>query len=175
MHDRQKRISLLARHNVGTMQKSDFIQSLSIAFGRPLDEDALIDLETTDQLTVLVKSAYNSAKRDSEPGFVRYFSRTQEEKVFALISCLGTKVRDGSVFLLFRQSRLCGAVSVEVGAALARACSLLAIDGDGITVIGESQKDGLLLDFSPDDSDNCYELVVWGSLWPVLFLACVPN
>src|SRR5271170_5747396 len=127
MHDRQKRINLLTRNNLGVTLKSDFIHSLSAALERQVDEVALLDLETTDQLAELVRSAYKSAKLDIEPSFVRYFSQSEHEKVFDLVTCLGDKLNKAPIFLLFRQSELCGAVSAESSTALAKARSLIGV------------------------------------------------
>jgi hypothetical protein len=173
MNDRQKRISLLARKNFGTAEKPAFLRVLSVALKSSLLEDCLTDIETADRLRQLSSSNYESAKRDTEPAFARYFSKAKQKEVFDLVSCLGAKVSNAPVILLFRQSELCGAVSVDGPTALTKARSLIEVDGDGLTVVAENQEDGLLLDYNPDDIDCCYELVVWGSLWPVLLLPCI--
>ena len=173
MNDRQKRISLLARKNFGTAEKPALIRVLSVALKSSLLEDCFTDIETADRLRQLSVSNYESAKHDPEPAFVRYFSKAEQKEVFDLVSCLGTKVSDAPIFLLFRQSELCGAILIGGHTAFAKARSLIEVDGDGLTVVAENQEDGLLLDYNPDDVDRCYELVVWGSLWPVLLLPCI--
>jgi hypothetical protein len=88
---------------------------------------------------------------------------------------MGTKIEAEPAFVLFRQSELCGAVSVEATEALANIRSLIEVDGDGPSVITADGRDGLTLDFNPDDEATCYELVVWGESWPILLLPCLSS
>lgn len=173
MNERQQRIRQLARQNDGRAAKPEFIQKLSILLRREFDDLSFADLETTDELRKLAGEGYVSAKDPREPGFARYFSRAEEAYVLSLIACLGTKIKGSPAFALFSQSEVCGAVSLEATEALANIGRLIDVDGDGPSVITADRHDGLLLDFNPDDEDTCYELVVWGETWPILFLPCL--
>jgi hypothetical protein len=173
MNERQQRISQLVRQNSRRAAKSEFIQRLSSLLRREFDDLSFVDLDTTNELRKLVGEGYVSAKDPREPGFARYFSRAEEAYVLSLVACLGTKIKGSPAFALFRQSEVCGAVSLEATEALANIRRLIEVDGDGPSVITADRNDGLLLDFNPDDEDTCYELVVWGEAWPILFLPCL--
>ncbi len=81
MNDRQKRISLLARKNFGAGRKTGFHSSSFSRSESSLLEDCLTDIETVDRLRQLSSSNYESAKRDTEPAFVRYFSKAEHKEV----------------------------------------------------------------------------------------------
>ncbi len=175
MSDRQTRISELVRKQRGAVAKPAFLRALSNALNRQVLANELIDLETTDQIRMSAGVGYQLAKDGKEPAFARYFSNSETDIVTNLVSRLGSKITTKNAFLLFSQSELCGAVAIATSDVFENAKQLLLVDGDGLTVVGASKEDGLLLDFNPDDEACCYELVVWGNLWPMLFLDCLSN
>jgi hypothetical protein len=175
MNEMQQRISELVRENRGRAAKLEFIQRLSILLRKEFDESSFADFEATDELRRIAGEGYESAKDPREPGYARYFSRAEEAYVFSVVACMGTKIEAEPAFVLFRQSELCGAVSVEATEALANIRSLIEVDGDGPSVITADGRDGLTLDFNPDDEATCYELVVWGESWPILLLPCLSS
>jgi hypothetical protein len=173
MNERQQRISELVRENRGRAAKLEFIQRLSILLRKEFDESSFADFEATDELRRLTGEGYESAKDPREPGYDCYFSRAEEAYVFSLVACVGTKIKGEPAFVLFRQSELCGAVAMEATEALANMRSLVDVDDDGPSVITADRQNGLILDSNPDDEATCYELVVWGKSWPMLFLPCL--
>jgi len=172
---RQRRISEFVQENRGQAARQEFIQRLSILLRKEFDDSSFADGETTDELRRLIGEGYEAAKDPREPGFAQYFSRAEEAYVCSLVACLGTKIKGAPAFALFRQSELCGAVAIEATEALAHIRSLIEVDGDGASVITADRRDGLILDFNPDDETTCYELVVWGESWPILFLPCLSS
>lgn len=175
MNERRERLSQLVQRNRGEVAKSEFVFRLSIALRREIDDTSFADLATTNELRRLAGEGYESAKDPREPGFARYFSRAEETHVFSLVGCLGTKIMGAPAFALFRQSELCGAVSIEATEALANIRSLIDVDGDGPILITADLRDGLMLDVNPGDEATCYELVVWGQSWPILLLPCLSS
>ena len=175
MNERQRRISELGQENRARAAKPEFIQRLSVLLRREFDASSFADRETTGELRRRSGEGYEFAKDPREPGFARYFSRAEEGYVLSLVACLGTKIHGAPAFALFRQSELCGAVAIEATEALANIRSLIDVDGDGPSVITADRRDGLLLDFNPDDEATCYELAIWGESWPILFLACLSS
>jgi hypothetical protein len=175
MNDRQQRISELVRENRARAAKPKFIQRLSTLLRKEFDDSSFADFEATDELRRLAGEGYESAKDPREPGYAQYFSRAEETYVFSLVACVGTKIKGKPAFVLFRQSERCGAVAMEATEALANIRSLVDVDGDGPSVITADRRDGLILDFNPDDEATCYELVVWGESWPILLLPCLAS
>lgn len=175
MDERQQRIGQLVRKNRGEAAKSEFVSRLSIALRREIDDTSFADFATTDGLRKLAGEGYESAKDPREPGFARYFSAAESAHLFSLVGCLGTKIKGAPAFALFRQSELCGAVSMEATEALANIRSLIDVDGDGPSLITADGLDGLILEVNSGDEASCYELVVWGQSWPILLLPCLSS
>ena len=175
MNERKRRISESVQENRGRAARPEFIQRLSILLRREFDDSSFADYETTEELRRLIGEGYESGKDPREPGFARYFSSAEEGYVFSLVACLGTKINGAPAFALFRESELCGAVAMEATEALGSIRSLIDVDGDGVSVITADRRDGLILDFNPDDEATCYELVIWGESWPILLLPCLSS
>ena len=66
----------------------------------------------------------------------------------------------------------CGAVVLDILILLRHTGSLIRFDGDTLSAISADQTQGLLIDHNPDDSEQTYEVAVWGHRWSLLALGC---
>lgn len=169
--DRQEKIGFLSRAARGKVILPTFLASLSVATESEMSESMLTDLPGRDQLLAHFREGYASSKASGAVKFSKTYEAGKRDTLFKVISCFAERV-DEPVFLLTRDSEFCGAVRLHGGQLLRHCEAVLGIDGDAVMVLSEDHKQGVLLDYAPDDPESCYELTVWGAIWPLSILNC---
>lgn len=139
--------------------------------GSEITTTMLTDLEERDMLLEEVRRGYQSAKDSNTLAFSKYYRVENRNEVLGATSCFAEHLNE-TVYLLTKDSETCGAVRVQRGTLLRHCEAVLGIDGDAILVLSQDRTQGFVLDYTPDDPDNCYELTVWGGTWPLKILTC---
>jgi hypothetical protein len=174
MESRRQRIQLLSRLNRGKLALPSFLASLSEALRHPVEESALLPLSDTDALIDAFRTGYQNAIADSAISYRRFFARAEKRRVFRLADCLANELSNESVFFLTKKSEECGAIEIKASTLLRRAHAVISFDGDSIIALSKDRQQGLLIDHNTDDSDQQYEIAVWGDRWS-LPVSCLRN
>lgn len=174
MNTRQERIELLSRENRGRKTTPLFLATLSGLFGVAIEPSALATLPETDTLREAFRSGYQNVKEDAL-GYIRFFQQRETRLLFEFADCLAVKMQRERGLFLTKLSSECGAVELDVSVLLSHVGSVIRFDGDALSVISVDRTQGILIDQNPDDCDQTFEVVVWGSTWSLLALACGPQ
>lgn len=176
MKDISSRRQLLARKNYGRRQKLEFLTNLSFALSQKLVDDDLISLEETDYL----HDSYVAAFRLSVEGQISAYQQTwlsrEKDALELKLNCFKYNVTNNEVILFSRGYDYCGALKVNLYAALEHVFELLFIDEDSVSLLDEGKKNGFILDVhedhSEEESNEIYELVIWGDDWVKAIRKC---
>jgi hypothetical protein len=172
MTSRQEKLALLTRTNRGRIITPSFLAALSEALGESIGPSALSSLPETDALREAFRAGYVSAVKDGVPSYRRFFPQEAVKRVFHFADCLADQLRDEQGLFLTKLSSDCGAIGVGVSILLRHAVSVIDFDGDCLSAMSTDRTQGILIDHNPDDTNQTYEVAVWGDRWSLLALAC---
>lgn len=175
MDSRQEKIQLLSRMNRAKAAAPAFLADLSEALGESVDAAALLPPTDTDEIMASLRVGYQAAIRPDEISYRRFFRSSERNLVLRLADCLSGSLLGEDVFFATKLSEDCVAVRLSLSVLLSHAASILRLDGDSLSALSEDRKQGVLIDQNPDDTEQAYEVVLWGDRWPLLALACDQN
>jgi hypothetical protein len=172
MDNRQQKIRLLSRMNRDRAEIQPFLNGLSEVLGEPVEATALIGPADSDAIMQTLRSRYQSAIQDDSLSYRKFFRADERKVVLQLADCLAGRLRTENGLFLTKLGRDNRAVKLNISILLKHAESVIRFDGDSLSVLSEDRSQGLLIDHNPDDSEQTYEIAVWGESWPILILAC---
>ena len=175
MNSRQEKIQLLSRVNHGRAATPQFRASLSEALGEPIDASALVPLLESDALLEAFRNGYRRVVEAAVMGYRKFFRKPEARLLFQLADCLADRMLSERGLLLTKLDTNCGAVILDIRILLRHTGSLIRFDGDSVSAMSADQTQGLLIDHNRDDSEQTYEVAVWGDRWSLLALAWDPK
>jgi len=172
MDNRQAKIKQLSRANRERASRPAFLKGLLDAIGIEVGVEALIAPSKADELMSAYRRGYADAIKFDGMAYRRFWGSHQEAPVLRLASCLGDRLASEQVYFLTKFGGDCRAVLLGASDLLKEAASIIALDGDSLSLLSRDCIQGLLIDYNPDDSEQAYEFAVWGDRWPMVALAC---
>ena len=167
MEARRERISILSRRSRGAALLPTFLVELSTALGVSVTPKELLDLAETDTVSSILSDGYRVVLEGRQPSFRKFFSKAQESHLLYLVDGLNNRIGTESVVLHIKRSHLCGAIVAPASRVLARSKEIIGLDGDSLNIVSTDYRQGLILDFNPDEFEEHYELAIWGDRWPL--------
>ncbi len=167
---RQQRIRLLVRRNILRTAAPLLLERLANVVGDEVSPAALVS--EANGLRESFRLGYQGAIEKHAFAYRRFFRSHESRQVFLLAARLAGQITE-RVYLLTRAETISVAVILSSPGLLANAESVIEIDRDSLSLLSLDGTEGILIDHNPDDSNETYEFVVWGSRWPLITLACV--
>jgi len=172
MDSRLERIKLLSRLNREKSTTPALLRTLSEVLGIPVEESSVLDPVRTDALSTEFRTGYSDAKeRGSSLSYSRFFDRNQLASVISIAEGLAQQLKAEDVFLLTKFEGDPRGLVLNAADVFSRADSVIQFDGDSLSVLSKDHSQGVLIDHNPDDSEQTYEMTVWGDRWPLVVLA----
>jgi len=172
MDNRQQEIQLLSRLNRGKAVIQPFLKSLSELLGEPVEATALVGPADSDVIMKIFRSSYQSAMQAGAVSYHKFFRAGERKVVLQLADCVAGRLSAENGFFLTKLGKDNRAVRLNISVLLKHTASVIRFDGDSLSVLSEDRAQGLLIDHNPDDSEQAYEIAVWGESWSMLILAC---
>ena len=156
--------------NRGRALQPAFLAELSVALSSPITPKQLLDLAQTDSVRNLLSEGYRTVLENRQPSFRKFFSRDQESHLLYLIDCLAVRLGSEKVILHVKNSDICGAILSEAEIVLSHPREIIDLDGDSLSILSVDKQQGIILDFNPDESEERYELAIWGDRWSLAII-----
>ncbi len=152
------------------------VEGVSQALGSAVHASSFASLEETEGFQRAFREGYRACAEPGNLSYRHYFDLASDKQVFTMTSCFASSVNDDRVWLLLtHHADYCGAVALRPSVLFANARSVISFDKDSICAISQDLQQGCLLDYTPDDARQAFELTAWGDRWPLLLLNCDPK
>ncbi|ADW71543.1 hypothetical protein [Granulicella tundricola] len=161
---RKEAIGRLVRENQGRLQRSDFLDGLSLAVGSAIRPSQLLSLKATDNVRTALSTGYAAAVNGQPDTGHGFFSRDESLSALGIPLLLSRSLPEENAFLWVKQSAWCGAVAITTGKVLGACEGIRAFDGDAVSLLSEDHTQGIIFDRHDDFVQN-FEASVWGSRW----------
>lgn len=160
------------RQNRRRLATPMFLEKLSSVLGVSIEESALASIEESNDILLLIRTGYQTSIRPQVASYRRFFKASQKDLVFQFADRFSLFIPGETAFFVSKQSRDCGAVRVKLALLLSHVASVISFDGDSLSALSEDRQQGILIDHNADDTEQAYEIAVWGDRWPLLAMNC---
>jgi len=160
------------RRNRRRLATPMFLEKLSSVLGVSIEESALASIDETDELSTLIRTGYQTSISPEAASYRRFFTEPQRDLVFRFADRFSLFVPDEMAFFVPKQSYDCGAVRLKLAFLLGHVASVIRFDGDFLSALSEDRQQGILIDHNAGDTEQAYEIAVWGDRWPLLAMNC---
>ena len=173
MNNREERIKLRSQTNRVQTNAPAFLAALSEILGESVDGSSLLMAPESDTVQQIFRTGYQTAIRFVEGHcYRRLLSTTQQAQFFTFADCLAQKHLGECVLFITKIGR--DRIVLKVGASLLlkHVASIIKFDGDSLAALSEDHRQGVLIDHNPDDTEQFYDVTIWGESWSQLAQAC---
>jgi len=162
MESRAQKIQMLARKNRLRASTPGFLAALSKCTGIQIGPDDVIDPAAVDVLRGILGTGYKSVDDSKAITFRRFFRPTEHATVFQFTTCLSEQLSDNRCLLITKLGTDDIAVKGSPKGFLEHAESVIALDGDSLSLLSADLKEGILVDHNIGDPEREYEIAVLG-------------
>jgi len=175
MESKAQKIQMLARKNRLAASTPSFFVALSKCTGIQIGPDDVIDPAAVDALRDIFRTGYKSVGDSKAISFRRFFRPAEQAVVFQFTTCLSEQLSDDVCLFITKLGSDDIAVRSNPKGLLAYAESVIALDGDSLSLLSADLKEGILVDHNIGDPEREYEIAVWGDRWPLAAMGCWPS
>ncbi|HVW98381.1 MAG TPA: hypothetical protein VHA56_20610 [Mucilaginibacter sp.] len=157
------RKDLLIRQNVGRKEIDNYISKLNNILHISLQKSDFLDLEKTDEIKNLFYESFNT----STMALNKTYNDSESIALTNDIEILAQQFQHKEVYLITKESEVCGAVKIPSVNALNNFMAVIKLDGDSLNLITTDYLSYIYLDYYEEYGKFFYQLSVWGSVPPL--------
>jgi hypothetical protein len=169
---KQQKIRLLSRLNRQKAGAPQFLMALSEALNEPIAPTCLLAPSEADSALELFQAGYKIAVDSDATSYRKFFRMDEQRAVLRFAKCLSQRIDGERGLFLTKINGGTVVIALNIAALLKNAALIIALDGDSISALSKDCKEGILIDHNEGETDEAFEVAVWGLRWPLLALAC---